>query len=288
MLQSMTGFGRSSDTFFNKKVTVEIRSLNSKSTDIYLKIPGTHKSYEIPIRKMIGEALERGKIECIITEEPITGEVKANLNTDLMLSYYNQLSDLAKKVGESSTDLLTSIIRLPGVLQTQETEVSEEEWSKVNGLIEESLKSLIISRENEGKTLDADFNKALNTIESLLKEVPKYEKARIDIIRDRMRRSLEELSEKVDENRFEQELIYYIEKLDVNEEKTRLQHHLEYFRTTMNANESIGKKLGFIAQEMGREINTLGSKSYYADLQKLVVEMKDNLEKIKEQVANTL
>lgn len=288
MLQSMTGFGSASDTFFNKKVTVEIRSLNSKSTDIRLKIPGTHKSYELPIRKKVGEALQRGKIECVITEEPITGEVKANLNTDLMLSYYNQMAEIAEKVGDNSTDILASIMRLPGVLQTQETDVSEEEWSKVSGLIEEAIQNLLISRKEEGKTITTDFTKALNTIENLLREVPKYEQARIDVIRERMSKGLEKLNEKIDENRFEQELIYYIEKLDINEEKTRLQHHIDYYRTTMDEKESIGKKLGFIAQEMGREINTLGSKSYYAELQKLVVEMKDNLEKIKEQVANTL
>ncbi len=288
MLQSMTGFGKSSDTIFDKKVAVEIRSLNSKSTDIRLKIPGSHKAYELPIRKKIGDALQRGKIECVITEEPISNEISTELNTDLILSYYNQMTDLAQKVGGDTTNLLASILRFPDVLQTQEAEISEEEWSELSNLIDVAINNLVNSRKEEGKTINTDFNKALNTIEYLLNEVPKHEKSRIDIIRNRMHKSLEKLNEKIDENRFEQELIYYIEKLDVNEEKTRLQHHIDYYRKTMETDTSIGKKLGFIAQEMGREINTLGSKSYYADLQKIVVEMKENLEKIKEQVANTL
>lgn len=284
----MTGFGKSSDTIFDKKVAVEIRSLNSKSTDIRLKIPGSHKAYELPIRKKIGDALQRGKIECVITEEPISNEISTELNTDLILSYYNQMTDLAQKVGGDTTNLLASILRFPDVLQTQEAEISEEEWSELSNLIDVAINNLVNSRKEEGKTINTDFNKALNTIEYLLNEVPKHEKSRIDIIRNRMHKSLEKLNEKIDENRFEQELIYYIEKLDVNEEKTRLQHHIDYYRKTMETDTSIGKKLGFIAQEMGREINTLGSKSYYADLQKIVVEMKENLEKIKEQVANTL
>ena len=288
MLQSMTGFGKSSDTFLDKKVVVEIRSLNSKSTDIRLKIPGSQKTYELPIRKKIGGALQRGKIECVITEEPIAGAVDTNLNTDLILSYYNQMTDLAQKVNGDTSNLLATIMQFPDVLQKQDTGFSEEDWDKLSDLIDEAIKNLINSRKEEGKTLNTDFNKALDTIENLLQEVPKHEKARTDIIRDRMRISLEKLNEKIDENRFEQELIYYIEKLDINEEKTRLQHHIDYYRKTMNTDQSIGKKLGFIAQEMGREINTLGSKSYSADLQKIVIEMKDNLEKIKEQVANTL
>lgn len=288
MLQSMTGYGKAFGTFFNKKVTVEMRALNSKGTDVYLKIPGTYKSYELPIRKMIGSALERGKVECFITEESIEGKVKVSINTDLAVAYYNEMKALAETVGEEPKDFLTSIMRLPEVLHAQESEVSDEEWSEVEALIEEALKNMITFREEEGQSLIADFTSSIGEIEKLLQEVPKYEEVRIDIIRERMRKGLEKLQEGVDENRFEQELIYYIEKLDVSEEKTRLQHHLDYFRTTMNESGAMGKKLGFISQEIGREINTLGSKAYHADLQKIVVEMKDYLEKIKEQVLNTL
>jgi uncharacterized protein (TIGR00255 family) len=288
MLQSMTGYGKAFGTFFNKKVTVEMRSLNSKGTDVHLKIPNTYKSYELPIRKMIGNALERGKVECLITEESIEGKAKVSINSDLAIAYYNEMKALADEVGEEPKDFLTSIMRLPEVLQAEESEVSEEEWSEVQALIEEALKNITQFREEEGQSLIADFTSSIDEIDRLLQEVPKYEQVRIDIIRERMRKGLEKLTDGVDENRFEQELIYYIEKLDVSEEKTRLQHHLDYFKTTMNESGAMGKKLGFISQEIGREINTLGSKAYHAELQKIVVDMKDYLEKIKEQVLNTL
>jgi uncharacterized protein (TIGR00255 family) len=287
MLQSMTGFGKSSGTFSNKKVTVEMRSLNSKGTDVHLKIPGTYKSYELPIRKMIGNALERGKVECLITEESIEGKTKVSINRELAVAYYNEMKALADQVGEEPRGFLTSIMRMPEVLHAQESEVSDNEWNEVQALIQEALENMIQFREEEGQSLIADFTSSIDEIERLLLEVPKYEEVRIEIIRERMRKGLEKLNEG-DENRFEQELIYYIEKLDVSEEKTRLQHHLDYFRTTMNESGAMGKKLGFISQEIGREINTLGSKAYHAELQKIVVEMKDYLEKIKEQVLNTL
>lgn len=283
----MTGYGKAFGTFFNKKVTVEMRSLNSKGTDVHLKIPGTYKSYELPIRKMIGNALERGKVECLITEESIEGKAKVSVNRDLVVAYYNEMKALAIEVGEEPKGFLTSIMRMPDVLQSQESDVSDEEWNEVQALIQEALKNITQFREQEGQSLIADFTSSIDEIERLLLEVPKYEEVRIEIIRERMRKGLEKLNEG-DENRFEQELIYYIEKLDVSEEKTRLQHHLDYFRTTMNESGAMGKKLGFISQEIGREINTLGSKAYHADLQKIVVEMKDYLEKIKEQVLNTL
>ncbi len=284
----MTGYGKAFGTFFNKKVTVEMRSLNSKGTDVHLKIPGNYKSYELPIRKMIGSALERGKVECLITEESIEGKAKVSINKDLAVAYYKEMKDLAGEVGEEPKDFLTTIMRMPEVLQAQESEVSDEEWNEVQALIKEALKNITQFREEEGESLIADFSSSINEIERLLQEVPKFEEVRIEIIRERMRKGLEKLQEGVDENRFEQELIYYIEKLDVSEEKVRLQHHLDYFRTTMNESGAMGKKLGFISQEIGREINTLGSKAYHADLQKIVVDMKDYLEKIKEQVLNTL
>src|SRR5690554_242840 len=288
MLQSMTGYGRATGTLLNKKVSVEVRSLNSKGTDVYLKVPNAFKSYELPIRKMIGETLRRGKIECFINEESIEGKTDINLNKELFLAYYHEIKSLVNSVGEDSADILTVILRIPEVLHPAEEEVSEEEWKVIEKLLEEALENVKEFRVEEGKSLIFDFHNSLDGIEKLLKEVPKYEDLRIEIIRERMKKAFEKLSEEVDGNRFEQELIYYIEKLDINEEKKRLQHHIDYFRTTMNTEEASGKKLGFITQELGREINTLGSKSYHIELQKIVVEMKDYLEKIKEQVNNTL
>lgn len=288
MLQSMTGYGRATGTLLNKKVSVEVRSLNSKGTDVYLKVPNAFKSYELPIRKMIGETLKRGKIECFINEESIEGKTDINLNKELFLAYYHEIKSLVSSVGEDSADILTAILRIPEVLHPAEEEVSEEEWKVIEKLLEEALENVKEFRVEEGKSLIFDFHNSLDGIEKLLKEVPKYEDLRIEIIRERMKKAFEKLSEEVDGNRFEQELIYYIEKLDINEEKKRLQHHIDYFRTTMATEEASGKKLGFITQELGREINTLGSKSYHVELQKIVVEMKDYLEKIKEQVSNTL
>lgn len=288
MLQSMTGYGRATGTILNKKISVEVRSLNSRGTDVYLKTPNAFKSYELPIRKMIGESLKRGKIECFITEESIEGKANVSLNKELFVAYYHEIKSLATTVGEKSTDVLAAVLRIPEVLHPAEQEVSEEEWEEVERLLKEAIKNAIAFRVEEGKSLILDFQNSLDEIEKLLQEVPKYEELRIEIIRERMKKAFEKLSEEVDGNRFEQELIYYIEKLDINEEKKRLQHHIDYFRTTMNTEEASGKKLGFITQELGREINTLGSKSYHVELQKIVVEMKDYLEKIKEQVNNTL
>lgn len=288
MLKSMTGYGKSTGTFANKKFTIEIRSLNSKGQDIYLKAPQAFKSKEIPLRKMIGKALDRGKVECLLSEETTEGQSNVEINAPLIRKYYEALSKVANEVGDDRSDLMSSIMRMPDVLITKEEEIDEEEWSFVSSLMEEALGKINDFRSKEGESLVADFNGALDTIENLLNEVPKYEDARIDIIRERMRKGLEKLENNADDNRFEQELIYYIEKFDVSEEKTRLQHHLDYFRDTMKQDGANGKKLGFISQEMGREINTLGSKSYHAELQKVVVQMKDQLEKIKEQVLNTL
>lgn len=284
----MTGYGKSSGTIANKKFTVEIRSLNSKGQDIYLKAPQTFKSKEIPLRKMIGGALDRGKIECLLAEETTEGQTKVEINTPLIKKYYEALANVAKEVGDERSDLMATVMRMPDVLIQKEDEIDEAEWSFVCSLMEEALTNLNAFRSKEGESLVTDFNGCISTIEELLNEVPKYEDVRIEIIRERMRKGLEKLENNADDNRFEQELIYYIEKLDVSEEKTRLQHHLDYFRNTMKQEGANGKKLGFITQEIGREINTLGSKSYHADLQKIVVQMKDQLEKIKEQVLNTL
>ncbi|MBW7868351.1 MAG: YicC family protein [Brumimicrobium sp.] len=288
MLQSMTGYGKASNTFQNRKVSVEVRSLNSKGSDIYLKTPTAYRQYELSIRKKLQDVLLRGKIECTVSIETLEGSEIPSINRDLAIAYYKEMKAIAEQVGATSQDILTSIFRLQDVMQVKEEDASEEEWKVLENTLNEALNKLIQYRKNEGQTLEKDFTIAIQEIENRLNEVPKYETLRIDTIRDRMNKSFEKIKDAKDENRFEQELIYYIEKLDITEEKTRLQHHLNYFRDTMKSDEEVGRKLGFIAQEMGREINTLGSKSYHADLQKIVVEMKDYLEKVKEQVLNAL
>ncbi|MEX1192946.1 MAG: YicC/YloC family endoribonuclease [Brumimicrobium sp.] len=288
MLQSMTGFGKSTVSLNDKNVNVEIRSLNSKGLDVYLKLPSFYKEKELPIRKMIGDKLQRGKIECIVSEENAGDQSSVEINKDLVKRYFNDLKEVADEVGQSSSDLMATVMRMPDVFQSKEGKLEETEWLALSDAVSEALDQMVRFREQEGVSLVNDFNSCIDAIEELLSEVPKYESLRIDTIKERMRKALEKMEEKVDENRFEQELIYYIEKLDVSEEKTRLQHHLNYFRDTMKDDDANGKKLGFITQELGREINTLGSKSYHVELQKIVVQMKDYLEKIKEQVLNTL
>lgn len=288
MVQSMTGYGKAAGTFSNKKVTIEIRSLNSKGLDLYLKLPTALKAFELPIRKQLGKSLDRGKVECIVGVESIDGKANTSINKSLVQAYYKEMSELAETVGEEKSDLLQTIFRFPDVLHSVDEEISKDDEVVLFELVKNATQQLQEFREQEGVSLKNDFLEAIQNIETLLLEVPKYEEVRIEKIRERMRKGLEKFSEEVDENRFQQELIYYIEKLDVSEEKTRLQNHLDYFRETINLDGANGKKLGFIGQEIGREINTLGSKSYHAELQKVVVEMKDNLEKIKEQVLNTL
>lgn len=288
MLQSMTGYGKAETVFSNKKITVEIRSLNSKGTDIYLKSPLSYKPYEIPIRKLIQQELVRGKIECFINEEALDAESSIVFNEELMLASYKKLAGIAKNAGSGTEGIFPALLRIPDIMQVKEEALDEETWEVIQQLIRDAAQHTTRYRIQEGKSIVADLENSVNAIETALNNVAPYEAMRVETIREKMRKSLNSFSETVDENRFEQELIYYIEKIDINEEKARLQQHIEYFRETLIKNDAIGKKLGFIAQEMGREINTLGSKSYHADLQKLVIKMKDYLEKIKEQVLNTL
>jgi len=288
MLQSMTGFGKSTASFYDKKVVVEVRSLNSKSLDVYLKVPSYYKSKEIAIRKIIGAQLDRGKIEAIVTIENTSSSAAYGVNKALAAKYLDELKELSRQEIKDDSMLLATIVRLPDVLISKEEQLTEGEWDYLKGTVEEALNNLVVFRNQEGDSLKKDFELNISRIGNLLKEVPQYEHERIETIRERMHKSLEELSEKVDENRFEQELIFYMEKLDVSEEKVRLENHLSYFLETLKQNGPIGKKLGFIAQEIGREINTLGSKANHSELQKIVVNMKDSLEKIKEQVLNTL
>ena len=287
MLQSMTGFGKATGTYKGKKIVVELRTLNSKSFDLYLKLPSLFKEKEIDVRKILGNNLDRGKIEAVISIENTGDNSDYVINKSLATKYYNELKDFSDSVGANVENLMSSIVRLPDVLVSQDEELTDEQWSFLEKCLLEAITNLKEFRLQEGASLQSDFENRIGEIDRLLKEVPKYESVRIENIRERMRKGLDE-AKNVDENRFEQELIFYIEKLDVSEEKVRLENHLNYFKETIETGGVIGKKLGFISQEIGREINTLGSKAQHAELQKLVVNMKDNLEKIKEQVLNTL
>ncbi len=288
MVLSMTGYGKATSTFEGKKIVVEIRSLNSKSLDLNLRLTSSYRDKELEIRSLIGEFLDRGKVEASITIENTTETKNFTINKNVVATYYNDLKNIASELGESSTDLLPIVMRLPEIFSNEKETVSPEEITLVFDLIKEACTNLVAFRKQEGDQLRVDFEGNVNRINELLTQVPVYENERIDIVRERMRAGLEKLTtQKIDENRFEQELIFYIEKMDISEEKMRLGNHLDYFTETMNL-PLCGKKLGFITQEIGREINTLGSKSYHVEMQKIVVEMKDHLEKIKEQVLNTL
>lgn len=290
MLQSMTGFGKASGTFSNKKITIEIKSLNSKNLDLFIRMPNIYRQNEIEIRKTLGKALDRGKVECSINVELIGNETSQKINKNLIRSYYHQLSELADELNLSKKDLMGTLLRMPDVFATESEELNEEEWSFICGILDEAIVEHLRFREEEGRQLADEFIMRIGNIQAAFNEVPSYEEGRIESIKERIESNLEEYVglSKVDKNRFEQELIFYIEKFDISEEKHRLGNHLTYFLSTLDEPVSQGKKLGFITQEIGREINTLGSKSYHSEMQKLVVGMKDELEKIKEQILNTL
>ena len=283
----MTGYGKATGSFNGKKIVVEVRSLNSKNLDLFVRLAPLYKSKEIEIRKMVGEALDRGKTELNINIENTGSTANFVINKELAKIYYNDLKSISEEVNEPQ-DLLAMVMRMPEIYVNQSEELTDEEGQQLETLVKEALNKLIDFRLQEGKSLLEDLTTRIEEIRALLLRVPEFEQLRIDTIRERMRKGFEDNNTNIDENRFEQELIYYIEKLDVTEEKVRLENHLDYFLETMKAGKSVGKKLGFISQEIGREINTLGSKSYHVELQKIVVQMKDNLEKIKEQVLNTL
>lgn len=285
---SMTGFGKSSGTFQSKKVSVEIRALNSKSLDLNVRVASVYRELEPEVRKIVQEMLDRGKIDVNINLDSTGDSKNYTINKDLALAYYNDLKSVGEQIGQENADYLSLILRMPDIYSNEREELSVDEKNWILSLVREACESLNSFRRQEGEALEREFELRIGEIRNLLEQVPRYENERIEVIRERMRKGLEELTNhKHDENRFEQELIFYIEKLDVSEEKMRLSNHLDYFLTTMVL-PSGGKKLGFISQEIGREINTLGSKSNHAEMQKLVVDMKDSLEKIKEQILNTL
>jgi uncharacterized protein (TIGR00255 family) len=288
MLLSMTGFGKSNGVFESKKVSVEIRSLNSKGLDLSLKIASPYRDLETAIRKMLSENLDRGKVDVGIFIESTNESLNNIINNEVATKYYSAIKKLNESWGEAPQDYLSIVLRMPEVLNTQTAELTEEEKKWILNLVNETCGKLNDFRAQEGAALKKEFELRIGEIRSLLSQIEAFEDIRILQIKERILKGLKELEHPgLDQNRLEQEMIFYLEKLDVSEEKMRLTNHLNYFIETMSSPLS-GKKLGFIAQELGREINTLGSKSNHGDMQRLVVEMKDNLEKIKEQVLNTL
>jgi uncharacterized protein (TIGR00255 family) len=296
MLMSMTGFGKATGNFQSdalsssngKKVTIEIRSLNSKTLDLNVRMSSAYREIEAEIRKMISASMDRGKVDVNINVDN-TGDTKNfTLNKDLAKAYYADLKEVNELIGEKSVDYLAMILKMPDILINEREEIGQEEKDWILELTKEACENMNEFRRQEGQALETEFTERIEDIRRLLNEVPKYENERVEIVRARIKKGLEELeNSKHDDNRLEQEMIFYIEKLDVSEEKMRLSNHLDYYLETMVLPLS-GKKLGFISQEIGREVNTLGSKSNHAEMQKLVVDMKDNLEKIKEQILNTL
>jgi len=292
MIYSMTGFGRELLEYNGKKITIDIRTLNSKSADISTRLPNQYKEKDIDIRRMLSQGLQRGKIDFTISVE---NEQNVNpINSTAVIAAYKSFADDCRKssvpISETDNSLLSSLIRMPELQLNGSDELTDEEWAAVESAIQKSINHCCEYRKEEGRILEKDVLSKIDSILDLLERVPQYEAERISVIKDKIRQALNELNinDSNSENRYEQEIIYYLEKLDINEEKVRLRKHCEYFMDTVRFEEAAGRKLGFIAQEMGREINTLGSKAHHAEMQKIVVMMKDELEKIKEQSLNIL
>lgn len=292
MIQSMTGYGKATVAFGDKKINVEIKSLNSKAMDLSTRIAPLYREKEIEIRNMVSKSLERGKVDFSLWIEKEVSDTAAQINIGLAQSYDKQMRTLSEALGYTypPTDYMSTLLRMPDIMSKDDAqELSEEEWEAVRKVVEEAIAHLVDFRKQEGAALEKKFNEKIDNIERLLKSIEPYETERVTKIRERITDALEKtINVDYDKNRLEQELIYYIEKLDINEEKQRLSNHLNYFRETMAGGHGQGKKLGFIAQEMGREINTTGSKSNHAEMQNIVVQMKDELEQIKEQVLNVM
>jgi uncharacterized protein (TIGR00255 family) len=291
MIQSMTGFGKSTCQAGGKSLSVEVRALNSKALDINMKLAPAYRDREQELRGLIAGKLERGKVELVIGADANAAAAGLSVNKPLLAQYYRELLELSEELGAPpSAELLPSLLRLPEVLKPAGQEADEQEWDVVRACVAEALDQAGAFRLSEGAHLEADLGERIRTLRELLGQIPAHEEKRMLALKARLQRALSELAGTVqaDPGRFEQELIFYLEKLDISEEKVRLTKHLAYFEETMAGGESQGKKLGFISQEMGREINTIGSKANDADIQRLVVQMKDELEKIKEQLMNVL
>jgi len=292
MLLSMTGYGKSSVDFKNKTILVDIKSLNGKTSDIRVKAPSNFRHKEIDIRNLVSEGAYRGKLEVTVEVSSDDGDGEYTLNIPLFKKYYAELNGLKNELNAvDSTNLFASIVRIPNVVSTHEADIDEEEWNSVLKAIKGAINELNNFRKVEGKAMEKDLTFNINSIGEWLEEVEPYEKERITRLKLRLQKNLDDYlgNEKVDQNRFEQEVLFYLEKLDINEEKVRLSQHLKYFLSVMKSDEIIvGKKLSFISQEIGREINTLGAKAQNSSIQQIVVQMKDALEQIKEQLANVV
>ncbi|HWS60468.1 MAG TPA: YicC/YloC family endoribonuclease [Flavobacterium sp.] len=286
MIQSMTGFGKASLQLPTKKITVEIKSLNSKGLDLSVRMPSTYREMELGLRNQIALKLERGKIDFSIFIESTAEQTSTKVNVPIVKAYINQLREVYPDADE--TELMKMAVRMPDTLKTEREEIDENDWIEIQNVILEALDYIGDFRKDEGASLEKEFQLRIGNIRQYMNDALALDPERVQAIKDRLQTAISELKVNVDENRFEQELIYYLEKLDITEEKVRLTNHLDYFLETINGTEANGRKLGFITQEMGREINTMGSKSNHAQMQKLVVMMKDELEKIKEQVLNVL
>jgi len=286
MIKSMTGFGKATLQLPTKKITVEVKSLNSKGLDLNVRMPSLYREMELGLRNQIASKLERGKVDFSIFIESTAEQTSNKVNVPIVKAYISQLKEVYADADE--TELMKMAVRMPDTLKIEREEIDENEWAQIKNVIDESLDNIVTFRIDEGLSLEKEFQLRIGNIRKYMNEVIELDPERVQAIKERLHTAIEELKVNVDENRFEQELIYYLEKLDITEEKVRLSNHLDYFLETINGTEANGRKLGFITQEIGREINTMGSKSNHAPMQKLVVMMKDELEKIKEQVLNVL
>ena len=289
MIQSMTGYGKAELNLENANFTIEVKSLNAKQIDVNVKMSSVYRDKEIGLRKLLSEKLQRGKIELSIWRESSASNAKYSLNNELIKAYFSQINQIKDDLGINVNEIMPSLLKMPEVLVKGEEKVDENEWTAIAKGVDAAINNLLEFRLAEGKKLESDINNRITTLSDLLKEIAPFAKERIEKVKKNLSDKLTELELKnIDENRFEQELIYYLEKQDITEEQVRLSAHLDYFLETMKTNSLNGKKLGFITQEIGREINTIGSKSSDAVMQKIVVQMKDELEKVKEQLLNIL
>ncbi len=282
----MTGFGKATLQLPTKKITVEVKSLNSKGLDLNVRMPSLYREMELGLRTQLASRLERGKVDFSIFIESTAEQTSTKVNAPIVKAYMNQLREIYN--GGDDTELMKMAIRMPDALKIERDEIDENDWIQIQAVIEEAVQNILTFRKDEGMSLEKEFQLRIGNIRQYMTEALELDPERVQAIKDRLQTAIAELQVNVDANRFEQELIYYLEKLDITEEKVRLTNHLDYFLETINGTEANGRKLGFITQEMGREINTMGSKSNHAQMQKLVVQMKDELEKIKEQVLNVL
>ncbi|MEO8517345.1 MAG: YicC/YloC family endoribonuclease [Flavobacterium sp.] len=286
MIQSMTGFGKASLQLPTKKITVELKSLNSKGLDLNTRMPSVYREMELGLRNQIAQSLERGKVDFSLYIEVTGEETSTKVNAPIVKAYIAQMRAILPDA--DNTELMKMAVRMPDALKTERDEIDENEWKQIQTVIDDALANINNFRASEGLSLEKEFNLRIENIRSYMTQALVLDPERVKNIKEKLQTAIDELKVNVDTNRFEQELIYYLEKLDITEEKVRLTNHLDYFLETIKGNEANGRKLGFITQEMGREINTMGSKSNHAEMQKLVVMMKDELEKIKEQVLNVL